>query len=88
MTYILRLHWKYQTIGRDLSRLQCSELVFNNELKLPKLLYDFQVGDSVYYYSPWGKVGLSRKLTCRWSGPYSIVRTISSLLSVIFPAES
>ena len=62
-TYIMGLHWKYQTITSDLSRLECSELAFNNKLKSPRLPYDFNVGDSVYYFSPRGKIGLSRKLT-------------------------
>ena len=70
--HIMGLHQNYQTISRDLSRLECSEIVFNNE----------------YYFSPRGKIGLSRKLTCHWSGPYSIIQTFSSSLSVIFPAGS
>ena len=40
-THILGLHQKYQTISQDLTRLECSEIVFNHEIKSPRIPYNY-----------------------------------------------
>ena len=83
--HVTDLHNKFRTISRDLSRLECRRLSFNNEIKSPRIQYGMNVGDIVFYFTPRAQVGLSKKLTCRWTGPYRILRVVSDSLSVIFP---
>lgn len=83
--HVIGVNRKFQTISKSLTQLECQQLAYNNEIKAPRLQYNFNVGDLVYYFTPRSTPGVSRKLTCRWSGPFSIVKTVSDSLSVIFP---
>ena len=50
----------------------------------PNETYDqFNIGDKVLLYDPTTKVGLSRKLTIRWKGPYTIIQKRNSINYVI-----
>ena len=44
---------------------------------------EFNIGDKVLIYDPTTKVGLSRKLTIRWKGPYTIIQKRNSINYVI-----
>ena len=46
----------------------------------------FQVGDVVYYFLTRVRPGLSRKLTLRWIGPFTVKKVVSDSLYVIYPA--
>ena len=83
--HVTDLHNKFRAISRDLSRLECKRLLFNNETKAPRIPYGLKEGETVFYFNPRSQMGLSKKLTCRWTGPYKVVRIVSDSLSVIFP---
>ncbi|MBS1650721.1 MAG: DDE-type integrase/transposase/recombinase, partial [Bacteroidetes bacterium] len=44
---------------------------------------EYNIGDKVLLYDPTTKVGLSRKLTIRWKGPYTIIQKRNSINYVI-----
>ncbi len=44
---------------------------------------EYNIGDKVLLYDPTTKVGLSRKLTIRWKGPYTIIQKHSDINYVI-----
>jgi hypothetical protein len=44
---------------------------------------EFNIGDKVLLYDPTTKVGLSRKLTIRWKGPYTIIQKRNSINYII-----
>jgi hypothetical protein len=44
---------------------------------------EYNIGDKVLLYDPTTKVGLSRKLTIRWKGPYIIIQKHSDINYVI-----
>ena len=46
---------------------------------------EFKVGDLVYFFLGRVKQGLSRKLTCRWIGPFKVKRMVSESLAIIYP---
>ena len=68
-----------------MSGVELTRYGFNNEVKCPQVSYGFMVGDIVYYFSPKGRLGLSKKLTCRWTGPWIIMKLVSDSLSIILP---
>jgi transposase InsO family protein len=43
----------------------------------------FNIGDKVLIYDPTTKIGLSRKLTIRWKGPYTIIEKRNDINYVI-----
>ena len=44
---------------------------------------EYKIGDQVLLYDPTTKVGLSRKLTIRWKGPYKIIQKRNDINYVI-----
>ena len=44
---------------------------------------EFKIGDKVLLFDPTTKVGLSRKLTIRWKGPYIIIEKRNDINYVI-----
>jgi hypothetical protein len=46
---------------------------------------EFKTGDLVYFFLGRVKQGLSRKLTCRWIGPFEVKRMVSESLAIIYP---
>jgi hypothetical protein len=44
---------------------------------------EYNIGDKVLLYDPTTKIGLSRKLTIRWKGPYNIIQKHSDINYVI-----
>ena len=57
----------------------------STEIKIPRGSSNITLGDTVYYTSPRGVVNLSKKLTLRWTGPYTVTGTPTDSLSVINP---
>ena len=49
---------------------------------------EFKTGDLVYFFLGRVKQGLSRKLTCRWIGPFKVKRMVSESLAIIYPEGS
>ena len=43
----------------------------------------YNIGDKVLLYDPTTKIGLSRKLTIRWKGPYTIIQKRSDINYII-----
>jgi len=44
---------------------------------------EYDIGDKVLLYDPTTKLGLSRKLTIRWKGPYNVIQKHNSINYVI-----
>ena len=57
----------------------------STEIKIPRGSSNITLGDTVYYTSPRGVVNLSKKLTLRGTGPYTVTGTPTDSLSVINP---
>ena len=83
--FITNLSGRFAEITRNMSRVEAAQFGFNNELKSPRTTSDLMLGDTVYYFSPKSVQNLSRKLTCRWTGPWTIIRVITDSLSAIIP---
>ena len=84
-TFVTGLNRSFAETARKMSGVELTRYGFNNEIKCPRVSYEFMVGDIVYYFSPKGRLGLSRKLTCRWTGPWIIMKLVSDSLSIILP---
>ena len=71
----------------------CEKVVFNTKSAIARKNANyqgrkpppFQVGDVVYYFLTRVRPGLSRKLTLRWIGPFTVKKVISDSLYTIYP---
>ena len=43
-------------------------------------LFEFQVGDAVWFYDPVRKVGLNHKVVRPWKGPFKVMAKLSDIL--------
>ena len=62
------------------SRLKIASDAMKKNYDIKSNLFEFQVGDAVWFYDPVRKVGLSPKLQRPWKGPFKVMTKISDIL--------
>ena len=75
---------------RDMAKKVCNNQTLhlerpNHQARSPPA---FSKGDCVYYFLGRVKPGLSKKLTCRWLGPFQVTKVVSESLVTIYPLGS
>ena len=62
------------------SRLKIASDAMKKNYDIKSNLFEFQVGDAVWFYDPVRKAGLSPKLQRPWKGPFKVMTKISDIL--------
>ena len=83
--YVEDLKRRFSKIARQVCEAQDSSLSLKQSHYQARDPKPFQKGDVVYYFLGRVKPGLSKKLQCRWCGPFKVIKVVSESLVVIFP---
>ena len=62
------------------SRLQIASNAMKRNYDIQANLFEFNVGDPVWFFDPTRKVGLNPKLQRPWKGPFKVISKISEIL--------
>ena len=71
------------TLARANLKLSGESQKRNYDLRQSRTKFKFEVGQSVWYYCPMKRKGISPKLQTQWYGPCKVKKQISDLLYVI-----
>lgn len=62
------------------SRLRIASNAIKRNYDIQANLFEFNVGDPVWFFDPTRKVGLNPKLQRPWKGPFKVISKISEIL--------